>query len=82
MFDPEREKPSPDYLLRAMAIMKSMDAGISLISELSRATALPATTIVRTAAIMADERLIEASLVGDDVKLSMVRRGPSPRNGN
>lgn len=80
MFDPKREKPSADYLLRAMAIMKSMDAGASLVSELAHATALPATTIIRTAAIMIDEHLIEARFIGDDVKLSLVRRGPPLQN--
>ena len=78
MFVPEREKVSADYLLRAMAIMKSMDAGLSLISELSNATALPRTTIIRTAAILADARIIKATLVGDDVRLSFIRRGPQP----
>lgn len=82
MFDPDREKPSADYLLRAMAIMKGMDAGARLVSELAHATALPATTIIRTAAIMIDERLIEARFIGDDVKLSPVRRGPPLHNGS
>lgn len=82
MFEPERERPSPDYLLRVTAIMKSMDTGISLISELSQATALPVTTIIRTAAIMVDERLIETSFVGEDISLSMVRRGPPHPNRN
>lgn len=76
MFDPGREKPSADYLLRAMAIMKSMDAGVSLISELSHATALPRTTIIRTAAILAEDNIISGTLIGDDVQLSFIRRGP------
>jgi hypothetical protein len=81
MLDPDREKVSADYLLRATAIMKSMDAGVSLISELSYATALPRTTIIRTAAILADARIIEGTLVGDDVRLSFIRRGPPPHPG-
>jgi hypothetical protein len=81
MFVPEREKVSADYLLRAMAIMKSMDAGVSLVSELSYATALPRTTIIRIAAILAGDRIIKGTLVGDDVRLSFVRRGPPPHPG-
>lgn len=81
MFDPGREKPSADYLLRAMAIMKSMDQGVSLISDLSRATALPRTTIIRTAAILADDNIISGTLVGDDVRLSFIQRGPPLRYG-
>jgi len=79
MFDPQREKPSGDYLLRANAIMQSMDRGLSLISEVSRATALPMTTIIRTVAILADDRIIEARLVGNDVRLSFIRRDRRPR---
>lgn len=78
MVENDREKPTADYLLRAMAIMRSMDAGVTLISELAYATALPRTTIIRTAAIMADERIIEAKRVGDDVSLSFLYRGPGP----
>jgi len=82
MFDPDREKPSADYLLRAMAIMKSMDAGVSLISELPKATALPITTIIRTAAILVDDHILVATWEGDDVRLSTRIRMGSPRNGN
>ncbi|WP_447763440.1 hypothetical protein [Sphingopyxis panaciterrae] len=51
---------------------------MTLVSELSYATALPRTTIIRTAAIMADERIIVGKLVGDDVSLSFLYRGPVP----
>ena len=81
MLEPDRELPSGDYLLRAMAIMKYIDLGATLISELANATALPASTIIRTAAIMVDERLIEAVSVGDEVRLSILRRGlPAERS--
>lgn len=78
MFENGREKPTAEYLLRAGAIMRNMDAGVTLISELAYATALPKTTIIRTAAIMADERIIVGKLVGDDVSLSFLYRGPVP----
>lgn len=81
MFDSDKEKPSADYLLRAMAIMKSMDAGANLISEISYATALPVTTVIRTAAILADDQIIKATLVGSDVELSFIHRGRPPQPG-
>ena len=82
MFDPNREKPSADYLLRATAIMNSMAAGVNLISELPYATALPITTIIRTAAILIDDSVIEATWEGDDVRLSMLIRMTPPHDGN
>lgn len=74
MPDPCAERPSGDYILRANAILNSIAAGVELISHLSQATALPATTIIRTAAILIDDQIIEATAVGDDVRLSMVPR--------
>lgn len=79
MLDPCAEKPSGDYILRANAILNSMAAGVEFISHLSQATALPVTTIIRTAAILIDDRIIEATAVGDDVRLSIVpRTSPLP----
>lgn len=80
MFDPDREKPSADYLLRATAIMNSMAAGVTLVSELPYATALPITTIIRTAAILVDDHVIEANREGDDIRLSMRIRMTPPQN--
>ena len=62
--------------------MKSMDAGVDLVSELAHATALPITTIIRTAAILVDDHVIEATPVGDDVRLSVRIRMAPPHKGN
>lgn len=82
MFDPDREKPSADYLLRATAIMNSMAAGVNLVSELPRATALPITTIIRTAAILVDDHVINATWEGNDVRLSVRIRMEPLHSGN
>ena len=82
MFDPDREKPSADYLLRATAIMNSMAAGVTLVSKLPDATALPITTIIRTAAILVDDHVINATWEGDDVRLSVRIRMEPLHSGN
>ena len=82
MFDPKREKPSADYLLRATSIMNSLAAGVDLISELPNATALPITTIIRTAAILVDDEVIVATPEGEDVRLSMRIRMTPPHFEN
>lgn len=57
-----------DYVLRATAIMRSVQAGVHRLSKLEDATAMPRTTILRVAAQMVDETLLEANWVGDELE--------------
>lgn len=74
MFDPNAEKPSPDHILRATAILNCIAGGTRTIEAISYATALPTTTVIRVAAILADQRILDAAIVGDEVHLAMRRR--------
>ncbi|HEV2596748.1 hypothetical protein [Sphingopyxis sp.] len=61
-----------DYILRATALMRSIQAGVHRLPKLEQATAMPPTTILRVAAQMVDETLLEAKWVGGELEFHMI----------
>lgn len=76
MPDPLLSRANADYLLRAAAIMAHIEEAKAPIADIARATRLPTTTILRTAAIMMDEQLIDAHWIAGRLHLSIRRDLP------
>lgn len=63
--------------LKGHEIFGSIAAGRSTIAEIADATGFPATTILRVAALLVEDRIVTAHVADDDLRLTMTYRGPS-----
>lgn len=59
----------PLFGLMAQAIILALDGGVLTSGELARATGLPASTVIRVAAVLRDLRLVDASLEGETLRI-------------
>jgi DNA-binding IclR family transcriptional regulator len=73
---PHEPRPIAVFL-KGHEIFGAIAAGRSTIAEIADATGFPPTTVLRVAALLVDDRIITAHIVGDSLRLTMTYRGPA-----
>ena len=73
MADPDDRFHPPVFGLMVRAILHALDDGVLTSGEIARATGLPASTVIRVAAVLRDLRLVDASLEGETLRIGPPR---------
>ena len=66
-------KPT-EYILKSVAVLNCIGSGNHLLSQVALATAFAQTTVVRIAAQLVDDQILDARLIDGDVEVSLRKR--------
>lgn len=64
----------PEYILKSVAVLNCIGSGKHLLSEVAFDTAFAETTVIRIAAQLVEDEILEAHLVDGDVEVSIRNR--------